>query len=221
VNRPDVAARRLLAVVLGSGAIAMLASGCGQTPSAHAMMGSSPDQFWAPGGATPDPNGENLAPAPGALTYKYTVTTITRTTQGQGGRFIANPLQQCPVWGQGSFSDDFGAPRYAGGFHLHQGNDIFAARRTPVVAPFDGVAAATPNTLGGNAVTVYAAQGYVYNAHLAGYGKLGRVSVGEVIGYVGNTGDAMGGATHDHFEWHPGNGPAVDPFPFLKAACVG
>jgi murein DD-endopeptidase MepM/ murein hydrolase activator NlpD len=123
------------------------------------------------------------------------------------------------VQGKGFFSDDFGAPRYAGGYHPHQGNDIFAPLGTPIVAPFVGTAVATPNSLGGLAVRVLGSQGFVYNAHLVAYGKLGSVKAGTVIGYVGNTGDALGGPTHDHFEWHPANGPAIDPYPFLKEVC--
>jgi murein DD-endopeptidase MepM/ murein hydrolase activator NlpD len=65
-----------------------------------------------------------------------------------------------------------------------------------------------PNRLGGLAVDVYGADGHVYNAHLSAYGKLGDVKTGDVIGYVGST-----GGPHDYFEWHPGNGPAVDPTP--------
>ena len=130
------------------------------------------------------------------------------------------PLYACPVAGEYRVGDDWHAPRYAGGFHLHQGNDIFANLRTPIVAPFDGVAVNAANTLGGNAVIVYGQAGYVYNAHLVAYGRLGRVQIGDVIGYVGNTGDAAGGPYHDHFEWHPNDGDAVDPFPFLRIACT-
>jgi murein DD-endopeptidase MepM/ murein hydrolase activator NlpD len=125
----------------------------------------------------------------------------------------------CPVDQPRSFSDDFGFPRWAGGFHTHQGNDIFAPLGTPVRAPFDGDAVSSANTLGGEAVKVFGVQGWVYNAHLSAYGKLGQVKAGTIIGYVGNTGDAAGGPTHDHFEWHPGGGPAVNPFPFLQKVC--
>jgi murein DD-endopeptidase MepM/ murein hydrolase activator NlpD len=47
-----------------------------------------------------------------------------------------------------SYSDDYGAPRYAGGYHAHAGNDVFAPMGTPVVAPFNGFAVKDPNTLG-------------------------------------------------------------------------
>ena len=129
------------------------------------------------------------------------------------------PLFVCPVDPPRSYSDDWAAPRYAGGFHLHQGNDVFALEGTPVRAPFDGTAVDTSNTLGGNAVSVYGAEGYVYNAHLVSFGHLGAVTAGTIIGYVGNTGDADASPPHDHFEWHPANGAAVDPFPYLNAVC--
>ncbi len=143
-------------------------------------------------------------------------------------------LQVCPVDPPRAFGDDFGAPRYTGGFHLHEGVDILAPRGTPIRAPFAGNAVSDYNTLGGNAVLVYGASGYVYNAHLDSYGKLGSVQAGDIIGYVGDTGDAQGGPTHDHFEWHPNVipsnwpksaygysviGTAVNPYPLLVQAC--
>jgi murein DD-endopeptidase MepM/ murein hydrolase activator NlpD len=129
-------------------------------------------------------------------------------------------LRRCPVDGPHDVTNNFGVivqkrpgvPR-----HIHQGNDIMASTGTPIVAPFDGNAVAVPNTLGGQAVNIYGADGFVYNAHLSAYGKLGQVKTGDVIGYVGSTGDA--GGPHDHFEWHPGNGAAVDPYPYLMAVC--
>jgi murein DD-endopeptidase MepM/ murein hydrolase activator NlpD len=133
---------------------------------------------------------------------------------------VAGVLHICPVDQPHSYIDDFGAPRWSGGYHPHQGNDIFAPAGTPIRAPFDGLAVRTPNTLGGHAVTLYGEAGYVYNAHLADYGTIGEVTTGTIIGYVGNTGNAINSAPHDHFEWHPGNGPAVDPFPYLNVVCL-
>lgn len=133
---------------------------------------------------------------------------------------VAGVLYVCPVDHPHSCADDFGAPRWTGGYHPHQGNDIFAPEGTPIRAPFDGLAVRTPNTLGGRAVTVYGEAGCVYNAHLSDYGTLGEVTTGTIIGYVGNSGDASESAPHDHFEWHPGNGPAVNPFPYLNVVCL-
>src|SRR5439155_12102657 len=79
---------------------------------------------------------------------------------------ISGVLLKCPVQGAVAYSDDFGAPRYGGGFHPHAGNDLFANRGTPIVAPFPGTATDASNGLGGLAVEVTGADGYVYNAHL-------------------------------------------------------
>jgi murein DD-endopeptidase MepM/ murein hydrolase activator NlpD len=144
------------------------------------------------------------------------------------------PFAVCPVMGPRAFSDDFGAPRTAGGYHPHAGNDILAPMGARIVAPFDGTATAGHDTLGGLTVNVTGANGYVYNAHLSKIGKTGKVRAGDVIGYVGNSGDAQGGPTHDHFEWHPNQipshphkspygftrvGDAIDPYPFLMQVC--
>ena len=129
-----------------------------------------------------------------------------------------SPFSACPVPG-GAISDDFGAPRYGGGYHTHEGNDIFAPEGTPIHAPFDGSASGANNTLGGISVIVSGSQGYVYNAHMSGTARLGSVQAGDVIGYVGSTGDAQGTSPHNHFEWHPGNGAAVDPHPYLLQVC--
>jgi peptidoglycan hydrolase CwlO-like protein len=121
----------------------------------------------------------------------------------------------CPVDQPRALYDGFGAPRYAGGYHPHAGNDIIAPLGTEIRAPFDGIAYTSYNTLGGNAVYVKGALGYVYNAHLDRYSSRsnGPVHAGDVIGYVGWTGDAMGGVYHDHFEWHPYQTPSPDAWP--------
>jgi murein DD-endopeptidase MepM/ murein hydrolase activator NlpD len=131
------------------------------------------------------------------------------------------PFAVCPVRGAHAISDSFGIwverSKERGGDHVHQGNDIMAAMGTPIVAPFDGVAVTANNKMGGLAVKVFGTYGYVYNAHLSSFGKLGQVETGDVIGYVGATGNA--GGPHDHFEWHPGDGAAADPYPFLMLVC--
>jgi murein DD-endopeptidase MepM/ murein hydrolase activator NlpD len=128
-------------------------------------------------------------------------------------------LETCPVRGPVSIADNFGVMVNKPGVpvHVHEGNDMTAATGTPIVAPFAGTAVASPNGLGGLAVKVYGERGYVYNAHLSAYGQLGSVRTGTVIGYVGSTGDA--GGPHDHFEWHPNGGSAVDPYPYLSISC--
>jgi peptidoglycan hydrolase CwlO-like protein len=153
---------------------------------------------------------------------------------GSTGGAVGHPFSVCPVQSSYFYVDSFGAPRYGGGYHPHAGNDIMAPLGTPILAPFSGTASNASNSLGGNAVYVYGSQGFVYNAHLSAFGHLGSVSAGTVVGYVGNTGDAQGGAYHDHFEWHPNVIPAppfvspygyslingaIDPFPYLNQVC--
>ena len=123
----------------------------------------------------------------------------------------------CPVDEPKVYSDNWHAPRWGGGFHLHQGIDIFAPTGTPIRAPFDGLAVKADNWLGGLAVKVYGDSGYVYNAHLSVHGQLGEVEAGDIIGFVGETGNASG--PHNHFEFHPGNGEAINPMAFLNAVC--
>jgi murein DD-endopeptidase MepM/ murein hydrolase activator NlpD len=134
-----------------------------------------------------------------------------------------NPLEVCPVDDPRAFGDGFGAPRYAGGFHLHAGVDITANYGTKIRAPFDGIAKPAYNTLGGYSEYVYAADGtYVYNAHLDHYApkSTGPVRAGDVIGYVGDTGDATG-SPHDHFEWHPAVIPANWPASYYGYTVIG
>lgn len=198
--------------------LALVGAGCGQIGSAREGRSAlSKGRLVGLTQPSPSPsvslNGENNGPVPGVQYVVYRTKKVKIVRKGK------NPLLTCPVHGRGFFSRDFGAPRFAGGYHPHAGNDIFATEGTPIVSPFDGIAVMTPNELGGLAVKVYGRPGYVYNAHLTGYGKLGSVKAGAVIGFVGNTGDALGGPPHNHFEFHPGNGPPVDPYPYLLAAC--
>ncbi len=123
-----------------------------------------------------------------------------------------------PVAGPHSFSNDWGAPRVG---HRHQGCDIMAAKGTAAVACVSGVVRTSEGGRQGHAIWLHGDDGTSYfYAHLSGYavGSGTRVSAGQVIGYVGNTGNASGGAAHLHFEVHPGGGGAVNPYPILRAA---
>jgi murein DD-endopeptidase MepM/ murein hydrolase activator NlpD len=130
-------------------------------------------------------------------------------------------LQACPVGQPRAYSDDFGAPRSGG--RTHQGNDIIAPMGTPVYAAQSGRFEQSYNGLGGISALVYAPNGdYTYYAHLSSYAGVGSgsfVSAGTQIGHVGNTGNASGGITHLHFEYHPGGGGAANPYPHLRAVC--
>ncbi|MEX0832756.1 MAG: peptidoglycan DD-metalloendopeptidase family protein [Actinomycetota bacterium] len=146
-----------------------------------------------------------------AIEERQAAQTSSAVVVGGPGPFYA-----CPVPNHSWIANDFGAPRVG---HTHQGNDIGAPYGAEIVAPFDGSASNASNGLGGLSVYVHGSQGYVYNAHLSRLGQLGHVNAGDVIGYVGTSGNAAGTSPHDHFEWHPGGGSAVDPYPYLQEVC--
>jgi len=125
-----------------------------------------------------------------------------------------------PVAGEARFSHDWWFPRYVPTFHLHQGTDIFAAQGTPVRAPFDGAIRMSNGAVGGIAVYVTRHDGtYAYMSHLSGWvegledGQ--QVVTGDIVGYVGTTGNARGSSPHVHFELHPYGGNPTDPKPYL------
>jgi murein DD-endopeptidase MepM/ murein hydrolase activator NlpD len=130
----------------------------------------------------------------------------------------------CPVQGTVQFTNDWGNPR--SGWRFHSGTDIFAPRGRPDVAVADGVARMTVSPKAGNSIWLDADHGVSYfYAHLDSWegdwpGGSRRVTQGEVIGYVGNTGNAAGGPTHTHFQIHPGGGGAVNPYSTLLAICT-
>ncbi len=110
----------------------------------------------------------------------------------------------------------------------HYGNDIFAAKGTPLVACVAGtIIEKATTTIGGNVVTIKDACGwYYYYAHLntfaAGLAKGQTVKPGDPIGTVGNTGNASGTSPHLHFSVYPGTYTAgIDPFPLLQSVDSG
>ena len=124
----------------------------------------------------------------------------------------------CPVRGPHHFTDDYGDAR-AG--HRHQGNDILSPYGTPLVAVISGVIKTDYSAAGGISIYLRGTDGveyfYAHNSrNVVTTGQ--RVTTGQVIGYVGTTGNARGGPAHVHFERHPG-GHAVDPYPFLIRVC--
>ena len=146
----------------------------------------------------------------------------SRSSSAKGGSHSSGPSSingfVFPCAGPHSYSNDWGAPRVG---HRHQGCDIMAAKGTPAVACVSGVVRTSEGGRQGHAIWLNGDDGNSYfYAHLNGYavGSGTRVSAGQVIGYVGNTGNASGGPAHIHFEVHPGGGGAVNPYPILRAA---
>ncbi len=132
-----------------------------------------------------------------------------------------------PVYGPSSFTNDFAAGRAHTGWH--HGNDIFAPVGAPVLAVTDGTLFLVGwNSLGGNRAWLRDGLGNeFYYAHLSAYSPLAyegsQVKAGDVIGFVGATGDAVGTPPHLHFEVHPaallglGYDGVVNPYGYLLA----
>jgi murein DD-endopeptidase MepM/ murein hydrolase activator NlpD len=133
-----------------------------------------------------------------------------------------------PVAGSSEYIDTYGAFRSDVPGNWHHGDDIFAPLGTPVVAVADGTINRVGwEKLGGWRLWVRDGAGdEFYYAHLSGYAPTDlhsdRVRAGEVVGFVGNTGDAFTTAPHLHFEVHPrqllrlGYNGAVDPTIYLN-----
>ncbi|HEU6444460.1 MAG TPA: M23 family metallopeptidase [Gaiellaceae bacterium] len=135
-----------------------------------------------------------------------------------------------PVYGAASFTNSFAAPRgaYVGGWH--HGEDIFAPLGAPVLAVANGIVYSVGwNKVGGLRFWLQDLAGNeFYYAHLSAFSPLAingaQVRAGDVIGFVGNTGDAEHTPYHLHFEIHPVSllyrgydGSAVPPYPYLMA----
>ena len=147
------------------------------------------------------------------------------TLDGAAGAVVSQTIEPSlalPVQGakRSSIQSGFGAARDAGA-RRHEGVDIFAARGTPVIAAADGIVTSVGmNGLGGKVVwVVRPLRGEsLYYAHLDTQAvKAGSyVKRGEVLGTVGNTGNARGGPTHLHFGIYA-RGGAVDPLPYVAS----
>ncbi|MGH7565810.1 MAG: M23 family metallopeptidase [Gemmatimonadota bacterium] len=133
----------------------------------------------------------------------------------------AEPPRGLPVPVEGvapeDLGDTWGSARSGG--REHQGIDIFARRRTPVRSTTPGlVARRGENPLGGRTMTILGPGGWRhYYAHLqsyAGHAEGDRVAQGEVIGFVGTSGNAPADAPHLHYGIYTRDGP-LNPYPLL------
>ena len=143
-----------------------------------------------------------------------------------------------PVVGSVTYTNDFGDPR--GGLR-HQGNDLLGTKRAPVVAVEEGtVKFWTTSASAGCMLYLYGASGTMYEyihlnndltsandnrgkcvagvSYAPGLVDGQHVEAGQMIGYLGDSGDANGIHPHLHFEVHPKGGKAVSPFPYLQKA---
>ena len=143
------------------------------------------------------------------------------TAEGDGAAAPSDPGAGaglvCPIAGPRSFADTWGAPRSGG--RSHEGVDMMSPGGTPLVAVEAGTASFRTNRLGGNTISLQGASGTrYYYAHLSSWeGSSRSVSKGEIIGYVGATGNTS--ANHLHLHVHPNNGVSVNPYPYVRAVC--
>ena len=194
--RADQAAADAAAAAASSRRSAAMTSSAPSSSGSSSSNGSS-------GGAAAAPQGA-AAPAP---------TPVPETPPPSN----AGSGMACPVAGPRAFGDTWGASRSGG--RSHEGVDMMSPAGTPLVAVESGSVQFKTTRLGGNSVWLNGASGtrYFY-AHLSAWeGSSRSVSRGEVIGYVGATGNTS--ANHLHFEIHPGGGRAVNPYPYVRAAC--
>jgi hypothetical protein len=142
-----------------------------------------------------------------------------------------------PVVGNVTYTDDFGAPRPQG---PHEGNDIMSVRHQPAVA-FEGGKVQKHVTASGNCMLYLhgrSGMNYVYIhlnndltasndntggcknrvAYAPGLVSGQTVRRGQLVGYVGDSGDANGLQPHLHFEIRRPAGRAIDPYPYLRRA---
>jgi murein DD-endopeptidase MepM/ murein hydrolase activator NlpD len=170
-------------------------------------------------GANDADAGDVLVPGEVIVLPAGATTPAARATAS--GRAVK--LDVLPVQGPCWYFDTWRAPR--GGGRLHEGVDIITSAGNYVYAVTDGRLTGRdwdqPTRISGNAWKLTAADGtYFYYAHLQGFApglQVGsRVKAGEIIGWVGETGNASG--PNLHFEIHPGGGPAVNPYPTVAAA---
>jgi len=135
-----------------------------------------------------------------------------------GAEVVTGTGWRCPVSGA-TFARTWGLIKPDG--RTHEGIDLFAPRGTPILAPVGGHIHHDDGEIGGLQFSLFGHDGVTYfGSHLDSLAKPGDVAAGDVIGTVGNTGNAHGTSTHLHFQVHPGRGQdTANPHATLVAAC--
>ena len=127
----------------------------------------------------------------------------------------------CPVGQPNGFIDSWGFPRSGG--RSHEGVDMFAPYGTPIFAVADGVIYRVyDNPLGGLSINLIDTKGNMYYyTHLSAASAMAGqvVHAGDPLGNVGTSGNAAGTPPHLHWQFHPGNGAPVNPYPLAYALC--
>ncbi|HET6172006.1 MAG TPA: M23 family metallopeptidase [Gaiellales bacterium] len=172
------------------------------------------------GDGTPTDSGDGVtptgieAPPPGGFTLTPPISPAVYQQ-------LTAPGYVFPVAGGAHYGHDFG--NFRADTFFHEGSDLFAPEGTPLVAVQSGVLHNVGwNRLGGWRLWVEDAHGnWFYYAHMSAYSPIAKndahVNAGDVVGFLGSTGDAQGGTAHLHFEIHPGGQWAVPPYDYLQA----
>jgi murein DD-endopeptidase MepM/ murein hydrolase activator NlpD len=209
-------------IVVGLASATAVAQRVSETPSPPRGIGGAPPPAGEPADTTPpppEPEGGGTSVPGGPVKSGPPNVKVRLSTDGY----------VFPIFGAASFGDSFGGPRanMPGGWH--HGEDIFAPEGAPILAVADGTLHQIGFIpIGGYRLWLRDEDGNeFYYAHLSAYSPLAvegkQVKAGDVIGFVGATGDADGGAPHLHFEIHPssmlglGYDGVVAPYPFLIA----
>ena len=145
-----------------------------------------------------------------------------------------------PVLGGAPYTDDYGDPRSGG--RTHEGNDMFTEKMRPLLATTDGVInfITVNEPTWGWSLSILGDDGYEYrylhlnndtpgtddgnggynNAFAAGIELGRRVIAGEVVGFLGDSGNAETTPPHLHFEIRTASGAPINPYRSLRAARV-
>jgi len=214
--------------------VAMLSAGLGwtagakpwkaqRTSSSIAAAKASPNQQRKAPSKAAAPRAAQAAVAPRRVAVKSAPAAAAAQPTGGGPTAdvptVSTNGKTCPVAGPVSFIDSWGYPRSGG--RTHEGVDMMADYGTPVVAIVSGsITYAGYGSSAGNWLILSGSDGnsYWYMHNQQNLVNGGAVSAGQQIATVGDTGNAVG-IPHLHFEFHPGGGGPVNPYPLVASIC--